>query len=124
MATVTIKHLWINVAADPSIGREFPLGEMEPIDAVQAEVKEYLNGRRRVSRKSGGPKRTLRALLREPFAEDVAWLVDWLGEVMFFRDLDGAKFAGMYAEVPQSRKSPAREDLTLYVTETSFDEAV
>jgi hypothetical protein len=124
MATVNLTDLWVNVAGDPADGRAFMLGEMEVVDGVHAEVKEYLNGRRRVSRKTGGPKRTLRALLRQPSADDVAWLVARAGLVLFFRDCDGGKFAGMFAEVPQNRTSPTRDDLTLSVAETSFDEAV
>jgi hypothetical protein len=124
MATLSLVHWWLNVAVDPSDSRALEIGEMEPTDAVQAEVREYLNGRRRVVRRAGGVKRTMRGLVRHPSVADVDFLVRNAGEVLIFRDPDGGKFAGMYSEVTQPRTGPWRDDVMLFVTRTTFSEAV
>lgn len=89
------KRLWLNPAADPSQGMSFRHNNVEQTPTVNVSAQLYAGGNyRRLSRP--GRQQVAKVQLDWCTDEQVAQLNAWLGELLWYRDNTGLKFAGFY----------------------------
>lgn len=126
MVSVNITKLWFNSAADPSDARGIKLATFSPKSAVQGEARTYANGRVRLVSKAGGvPQPSMEATLSHPTADDRAWLLAHVGQLLIVRDPDGGKFAGVFLDVaPLRTPVPVGENVTITLLGVTHSEAV
>lgn len=124
MASITVSTLWVNVAADPSDYRAFPLMSALNVTTTQpGEVRQMASGRARLVLKAGGVKHTITASLPLLDRVDVEWLEERAGQLVCVRDDRGRKiwatFLGVGADENQGL---ATADVQLSLVEISHDE--
>jgi hypothetical protein len=98
MAAVTLTHLWLHDAADPSVYVKLRLHELSATPARRAEAREYAAGRvRKISRPTR--RQTIAFDCRLVDRSTITQLEEWAGRTLMLRDPRGRKAWGFYEQV-------------------------
>lgn len=96
MARVTLNAIWVNVAADPSIFRQFYfVTAFSRSVEKRVEVRQLAGGRLR-SISQAGKRRMWTLGLQALTQVDKRWIEDHVGTTLCFRDDRGNKVFGQY----------------------------
>lgn len=87
--------VWLNPVADPSTGMSFEVAAIEHPTTVATSAALYAGGNWRMIRRPGR-QQVAKVTLNNFGDTQKAQLDDWLGELLWYRDPTGKKFAGYY----------------------------
>lgn len=125
MASVALRTLWLNDAADLTDALSLPgMSSLSVASQAPGAVRRMANGRlRSVSR--AGQARTVDATFDACTRAEIAWLDAHVGRIVLIRDDRGRKLFGIYYEVPvDEHQYDDQGDVNLTLTEVTFSEAV
>lgn len=99
MVTVSLKTVWLNLAADPSDYVSLPTMSALSVNTEQpGEVRRMANGRLRLVKRAG-QARSASVDIEGATRTEVEWLEDHVGDLVCVRDDRGRKFFGVYMSV-------------------------
>ena len=126
MTAITLATVWMNVAADPSDYRAFPLmSALNVTAAKRGEVRPMASGRTRLVLRAGSAKKGISVTLPELERTDVEWLEERVGQLLCVRDDRGRKVWATYlTHSAEENRGRSTGNVTLTLSEVSHEEVV
>lgn len=124
-SSLSLRAIWLNVAADPSDVRRFDLNlDLQPASETRADVRVVANGATRMVRRAGRLRSY--AVSGRALRADVPWLEDHEGVTLCLRDHVGRKMFGAYVglSTPEPGWTDAFADFSFTFTALTYSEAV
>lgn len=124
MASVKLARTWVNLVSTGEAVSAYTGRGRSRSTSKDGDVRKLAGGRYRgVS--SRGTKRTQAFMLRDVSPFDITTLEQWIDQTVLIRDNRGRRMFGIFYAVEYSDKmNPQYYDVTLNITEVSFEEGV
>lgn len=123
MASIKLRTLWLNSAADPSDRMAFPLMSSLEVDLEVGVRDETMANGRIIAVRRKGRRRPISATLPNCTREQIAWLEAHVGELVMARDDRGRKVWGFYRNMPTKEHSYNDEgSLAIALSEVTVQE--